>query len=80
MTPTDLILMAREAMPEMAPHITNDELGRFADLIVAAEREACAKVCDALERQKFETLVTGGKMTGFGARDCAVVIRARGRE
>ena len=46
---------------------------------VEAEREACAKACDALERKKFETLVTGGEMTGFGARDCADAIRARGQ-
>ena len=38
MTPADLIRMARDAMPEMAPHITNDELERFAALVAAAER------------------------------------------
>ena len=51
----DIIKMAREAGIEFYPSPTNDvrfcllkNLERFAALAVAAEREACAKVCDVL--------------------------------
>ena len=42
----DIIRMAREAMPEIAREITDEELERFANLVAAAEREACAQVVD----------------------------------
>ena len=50
----DIIRMAREAgfggggfvMPTHSGHITH-ELERFASLVASAEREACAKVCEA---------------------------------
>jgi hypothetical protein len=41
----DIIRMAREAMPEIAREITDEELERFAALVAAAEREACAQLC-----------------------------------
>lgn len=44
---------------------------------VLAEREACAKVCDDIERRKWETLTSGGEMGNVGAKDCAKAIRAR---
>ena len=44
--------------------VTQDELERFAALVAAAEREACATVCD-------------GWMHANG-NDCAEAIRARG--
>lgn len=47
------------------------------DAAVKAEREACAKACDDLERKKWETLTKGGELSGFGAKDCAAAIRAR---
>lgn len=37
------------------------------------EREACAKVCDEIESQNFDT------NEGGYARDCADAIRARGK-
>ena len=55
-----------------------DEIEAFAELVAEAEREQCAKVCDDLERKKWETITTGGELTGVSARDCAAAIRARG--
>jgi hypothetical protein len=40
---------------------------RFAELVAAAEREACAKVCDEMERANL-----------YGVKECAAAIRARG--
>ena len=54
-----------------------EELTRFAELVAAAEREECAKVCDSIERRKWETLVNGGELDAVGPRDCAAAIRAR---
>ena len=51
---------------------TVDELERFAALVAAAEREACAKVCeeyqDAVDRHRWPN--------GY---ECADAIRARGQ-
>jgi predicted Zn-dependent protease len=53
MTRDDIIKMAREA--GFDPHDMSDDftcnledIERFASLVAAAEREACAKVCDVL--------------------------------
>ena len=49
--------------------VTQDELERFAALVAAAEREACAKLCDELrDEDGFEPWGT----------ECAAAIRARG--
>ncbi len=74
MTRDDIIRMAREAGMERTiavhkdgtrtvelPH--PDLLASFAALVAAAEREACAKVCDKL----------------WSAAECAEAIRARGQ-
>ena len=47
---------------------TVDELERFAKLVAAAEREACAVVCDKL----------GDEYADTNAADCAFAIRERG--
>lgn len=48
------------------------EIERFADLVAAAEREACARVCDlAVRANSYQ----GSYQT---VSDCAAVIRARG--
>lgn len=47
-----------------------DRLSRFVDLILAAEREACAKECDI--QASF-----GNPDERFGARQCAHAIRTR---
>jgi hypothetical protein len=44
-----------------------DEIEAFAELVAAAEREACAKVCDERERANL-----------YGFKECAAAIRARG--
>jgi hypothetical protein len=68
----ELIRMAREAgfsQPWTAPKETQDRLERFAALVAAAEREACAKVCDEREYANM-----------YGFKECAAAIRARGQE
>jgi hypothetical protein len=68
MTRDDIIRIAREAGLRLDKHnggfVDQSELLRFAALVAAAEREACAKVCDDM------VLYTG--------YDCAAAIRARG--
>jgi hypothetical protein len=51
-----------------------DDLERFAELVAAAEREACAKVCDdnAITMPKSEY--------AEACQDCAYIIRARGEK
>ena len=68
----DIIRMAQEAqMPFYwrTGEITYlDKLERFAALVASFEREACAKLCDDLD-----------KMRGYSYADkCAAAIRARG--
>ena len=65
----DIIRMAREA--GLWPAVTDtfpNELERFANLVAAAEREACAKACDAL----------GDEYADANPTDCAFAIRERG--
>ena len=66
MTRDDIIRMAQEANL----WITSDErraaVVRFAALVAAAEREACAKVCEQ------------AGIEGYGTLAAAVMIRARG--
>ena len=81
MTQEDIIRMARETRlafdSEEYPdiwqthmNVGRDEIERFAALVAAAEREACAKVCDVLsDKHSFE---------GCYANECAAAIRARG--
>jgi hypothetical protein len=70
MTRDDIIRMAREAGMVLGRFDVWDaelpDLDRFAALVAAAEREACAKVCDEMVLY-----------TGF---DCAAAIRARGEK
>ncbi len=53
------------------------ELARFAALVVAHEREQCARVCEALEPREQ---MPGDWVAGWsdGTDDCAVAIRGRG--
>ncbi len=82
MTSDDIIRMAREAgLGTLLCHNSvegdrvwiesadwHDELERFAALVAAAEREACAKLCDELrDEDGFEPYGT----------ECAAAIRAR---
>jgi hypothetical protein len=73
MTRDDIIRMARETDCLDDQHygsVWADKLERFAALVAAAEREACAKVCDVLvDKHTFE---------GGYANECAIAIRERG--
>lgn len=93
MTRDDIIRMAREADPgfeggedcdgTMTDSIVGiDQVLMFAALVAAAEREACAKVCEEIEDyyQEHESLRYAELKTDAqtGASDCAHRIRARG--
>lgn len=71
----DILRMAREAgllVPTYRDHITH--LERFAALVAAAEREACAISCEVNAARWIDS---GGKQWG-AAHECADAIRARG--
>jgi len=75
MTRDDIIRMAREAGGYRAAPtdkalllLSESHLERFANLVAAAEREECAKVCDAL----------GDEYADANPAECAKAIRARG--
>ena len=73
MTRDDMIRMAREAGWEYAHGDSGYEpLWRFAALVAAAEREACAKLCDDLDWSQDSTWQVA-------TLDCAAAIRARGQ-
>jgi len=73
MTRDDIIRMAREvgiSVPWDQEPVPFALLERFAEFVAAAEREACAKVCDVLaDKHTFE---------GGYANECAIAIRERG--
>ncbi len=72
MTRDDIIRMAREAGVSESELFPGEQaIERFAALVAAAEREACAKVCD--ER------ATADGWEGCYADQCAAAIRARGQ-
>jgi len=82
MTKEDIIRMAREA--GLDPDLWNytDAFERFAALVAAAEREACAKECYDVElrftqlcNKYFYEFDAGG---ADAAKQCAAAIRARG--
>ena len=78
----DIIKLAREANIKQAietPHLLFvHELERFAALAVAAEREACAKLCDEKVDAEYKTgKVDHHEMAWTQA--CAIAIRARGQ-
>ena len=75
MTRDDIIRMAREARGYPAAPtdgslwlFSESHLERFAALVAAAEREACAKVCDVIDDGRKDL-----------SADCAAAIRARGQ-
>lgn len=83
MTQEDILEMAREAgFEQLGPEIEDwicytHQIERFACLVAAAERKACAKMCDELanpsrsHRDPSRAWVTG-------TLDCVAAIRARG--
>lgn len=68
----ELALKAKRSHRDTSVGISFASLCRFAELVAAEEREACAKVCDAAANNSFSSsgVVWGEKL----ARD----IRARG--
>ena len=70
MTQEDIIRMAREIWGERAV-LPFNELERFAALVAAHEREACAKVCEELET------CSDAEFYGY---EFANAIRARGNK
>ncbi len=86
MTRDDIIRMAREAgwnWPEVHTTSIEDRLERFAALVAAAEREACARVCESVIEEIRETadnvLSHEDCRSIQAAQDCAAAIRARGQ-
>ena len=84
----ELIDMAREAgffikdNEAYSPSVQEDHeltpfLEAFAALVAAAEREACAKVCDGLYLS-WINIHGRYEFMGEGASECAGAIRARG--
>ena len=74
----DIIRMADEASGGRPADgwgvmLDHQQLERFAELIAAAEREACAKVCDAYD-------VAEDVNSSDTAEGIAIAIRARGQE
>ena len=77
MTRDDIIRMAREAHLVMYDY-DHPSLERFAALIAAAEREACAKVCDERVDAEYATGKVDHNEMGW-TQACAIAIRARGQ-
>lgn len=92
MTPEEIIAMAKEAWGDgwfPALHTFTAELARFAALVAAKEREACAKVAESMAPEFGEkgwaardrgdfTLSLGMLGVEFQLKECAAAIRARG--
>ena len=80
MTRDDIIRLARES-GIIQPEIVFTHLERFAALVAAAEREACAKVCDEHAKRNYnwasENADTYHAQAHWAAR-IADAIRARG--
>ena len=76
MKPAEIIAMANEAglnSYRIPPSQAVDVWTRFAALVAAKERDACALVCDGFD--------TGRRLTSdFKAAEMAVAIRARGQK
>ena len=67
----EIIRMAREAgwtEYSLKHPVEVERLERFAALVAAAEREACAKVCEMGQHSEYD-----------GHADCAAAIRARNK-
>ena len=80
MTNEDIIRMAREAGLELTMWqlsfgyetcVTHEELERFANIVAAAEREACARLCEELELPDWPNKIR---------QPLAAAIRARGQD
>ncbi len=79
MTRDDIIRLAKEASSESDYDFPNiSALERFAALVAAAEREACAKVCDHMKNDIYNNSQEDTQpMAHAVANFCAEAIRAR---
>jgi hypothetical protein len=83
MTKDDILEMARETGMELYGHGRDQTnfvfiLCRFANEVAAAEREACAKLCDAKVDAEYATGKVDHNEMGW-TQACALSIRARGQ-
>ena len=69
-----IIAMARDANPEHDLTAMLQFLSRFAALVAAKEREACARVCEGFKQGNSATYIDDD-----WADMCAAAIRARGK-
>lgn len=81
MTQDEIVKMAREAGINVEQGFllrfagVEDDLERFAALVAAAEREACAAVCERIATDNY------GELSGRTIPEaCARAIRARGQQ
>ena len=74
----EIIRMARDAGKHQWP-IEPEFLERFAAIVAAAEREACAKVCDEKVDAEYATGKVDHNEMGW-TQACAIAIRARGQK
>lgn len=72
MTRNEIIAMARDANPEHDLTAMLPFLSRFAALVAAKEREACALICE-------KTWVEPGDAQVENCHEAAASIRARGK-
>lgn len=82
MTRDEILRLAREAGLTYTPQAgwvvgSVQRLERFAALVVAHEREACAKVCDDKVEAEYATGTVDHNEIGW-TQACAAAIRARG--
>ena len=86
MTRDDIIRMAKEAGLTLSSlcrwSAYSNDLERFAALVAAAEREACAKICDETRYTGYVPAEDGGARQYYdaAAEDCAEQIRARNEQ
>lgn len=91
-TPKEITAMAKEAgarsehwatklFPAVQFLFTPDDLSRFAALVAAKEREACAQVCDALARiRPFNSSDPTDAAADVACEQCADAIRSRSNQ
>ncbi len=72
MSPNEIIAIARDANPEHDLTAMLPFLSRFAALVAAKEREACALICE-------KTWVEPGDAQVENCHEAAASIRARGK-
>ena len=80
----ELIAMARQADITMSSQYgaqweaNTEDLEAFAKMVAAAEREACARVCETLGVHPALNVYAGGPDWYKHGKECAAEIRARG--